>query len=446
MKAIYDTPEERFGMLDFPCGAERLANGDTLIADAGDEIRRGSEVLQVDRNGQVVWNYTNDLVFAHSAQRLANGNTVITDTTHNRVIEVSYDKQLVFDSDSWGGGTGTLSDGSRLSYPNDAHLMDDGNLIITDRNNDRCLIADKGGKVLWQYDEGIKHPHNADPLPNGNVIIADSDQDRVIEVNRKKEIGWSYGDRDCHEKLFWPRDADRMENGNTLICDSKNARVLEVDPSGKTVWSFSLPYFANVYDADPLPNGNILIVDQQHQRILEVDRFGAIRWMFRNHRPALVTQPRLTNGFFKRREDNGDPEGWVLLTRTSEGGGTIIWGEDEEGKPCVGIEYDRRGALCLLQLVAVKPRQTYRLGAVIKAEEVEEGALACLQFAFRDRYGGLFEDILDSPKGRLLEGSTDWIEDTVEAVAPETAAALEVRIMLTGRGRLWIRQAMMVEG
>ena len=309
METIYDKPEERFGVLDFPCGAERLANGDTLIADAGDEIRRGSEILQVDRNGQIVWSYTEDLVFAHSAQRLPNGNTVITDTTHNRVIEVTYEKEVVFDSNSWGGGTGRLSDGSHLSYPNDAHLMHDGNLIVTDRNNDRCVIADKAGKVVWEYSEGIKHPHNADPLPNGNVIIADSDQNRVIEVSRDKRIVWSYGDKEGHEKLAWPRDADRLENGNTLICDSKNARVLEVDPAGRLIWSFSLPYFANVYDADPLPNGNVLIVDQQHQRILEVDRFGGIQWIFRNYRPALVAQPRLTNGFFKRRDEKGEPEG-----------------------------------------------------------------------------------------------------------------------------------------
>jgi len=79
--------------------------------------------------------------------------------------------------------------------------------------------------------------------------------------------------------------------------------------------------------------GNVLIVDQQHQRILEVDRFGSIHWIFRNYRPALVIQPRLTNGFFKRRDAKGDPEGWILLTRTSEGGGRVVWEEEKEGKP-----------------------------------------------------------------------------------------------------------------
>ncbi|MBW8035946.1 MAG: hypothetical protein FVQ79_10020, partial [Planctomycetes bacterium] len=81
-----------------------------------------------------------------------------------------------------------------------------------------------------------------------------------------------------------------------------------------------------------------MIVDQQHQRILEVDRFGGVQWVFRNYRPALVVQPRLTNGFFKRRDKRDEPEGWVLLTRTSEGGGKIIWSEGEQGKTCVGME------------------------------------------------------------------------------------------------------------
>jgi hypothetical protein len=36
------------GMIEFPGNAERLPNGNTLIADGGDELGLGSEVVEVD--------------------------------------------------------------------------------------------------------------------------------------------------------------------------------------------------------------------------------------------------------------------------------------------------------------------------------------------------------------------------------------------------------------
>ena len=41
------------GMLDWPCGAERLPNGNTLITDAGYWSGLGSELLEVDRVGRI---------------------------------------------------------------------------------------------------------------------------------------------------------------------------------------------------------------------------------------------------------------------------------------------------------------------------------------------------------------------------------------------------------
>ena len=436
---------EIYGVLDFPCGVERLPNGNTLVADAGDETQRSSEILEVDPFGQIVWFYATDLRFPHNTHLRANGNILVSDTTNNRVIEITRDKDIVLDSDRWGGGTGTLSDGSHLDYPNDVHETGDGHLLITDRNNNRCVSVDRDGSVLWQYGKDLKHPHNADPLPNGNVIIADSDQNRVIEVSRGGKIVWSYGEEEGDLKLNWPRDADRLESGNTLVCDSKNSRVIEVGPLREVVWEYRLPYFANFYEADALENGNVLIADQQHQRVIEIDRFGNVIWQFRNYRFASPIHCRLTNGFFKSRDDEGIPEGWSLFTRTAEGGGELLWSADEKGQPYVGLQFDRRGGLCLMQAVAVRPGRTYKAGAMLRADALQPPASACLQLAFRDAYGGLYEDVFGSPKGELLSGSTDWVHTAIEGEAPETATSAVVRVLITGRGRVWIRHVMMGE-
>lgn len=436
--------ESRFGILDFPCGVHRLPNGNTLVADGGDEQQEGSEILEIDQNGQVVWNCRAGLRFAHSAEPTDDGTILVADTTNNRIVRIDRSGHITFSSDEWSNGTGKLSDGTHLDYPNDAHALPSGNYLITDRNNDRCLEVDSAGKVVWEYREGVKRPHNADPLPNGNVLIADSDHNRVIEVDSQGNQVWSYGDNDESDSLNWPRDADRLSNGNTLIADSKNSRVIEVTSAGKVVWSFQLPYFANIYEADALENGNVLISDQQHQRLLEVDRHGNIQWMFRNYRYALPIHDKLTNGSFKRWDEDGNPEGWLLFTRTAEGGGKLLKGEDESGKPHAGVEMDRPGGVCLLQLTAVKPKRRYRLGAQLKAESLAQGSVACLQFAFRDQYGGLSEAVFDSPKGQLLNEPTDWIDDSLEAVAPDSATSVEIRVLLTGPGTVWVRRVMML--
>ena len=438
---------KHFGMLEYPCSAQRLENGNTLIVDAGDESRRGSEIMEIDPYGQLVWSYTDSLVFAHSAERQPNGNTLVTDTTNNRVIEIDGDGNIVLTSDDWGGGTGKLSDGSHIEYPNDAHRLADGRLLITDRNNDRCIICNDEGTIDWEYSEGLKLPHNADMLPNGNIIIADSDENRVLEISPDKEIVWSYGDQEGDEELTWPRDADRLSNGHTLICDSKASQVFEIDADRNIVWRFSVPYFANFYDADKLDNGNVLITDQQHARIIEVDAFGHIVWEFRNNRLVLPAYPKLHNGFFKYFDEDV-PEGWALYNRFSEGTGRLLKETDEKGTVACGIQFDRagrRGVLCLTQVVAVTPGKRVRFGGEIRADNIAEGSFCGFQLVFRDQYGGITVDAANAAKGQLITETSEWINDTVEDTAPEEAVSVEARVIITGPGTAWVRRLMMLK-
>ena len=427
------------GVLEFPCTAVRLANGNTLVADAGDEIGAGSEVIEVDPTGQVVWNYHGPLRFAHSAVRMANGNTLIADTTNDRVIEVSPEKEIVFSTDDLDGGTGTLSDGSRLYYPNNAIELPDGNLLITDRNNDRALVIDHGGQVIWQYAEGIRHPHNAEMLPDGNFIIADSDGNRIIEVTPDKELVWSYGDG-SPETLSWPRHACRLADGNTLITDSKNSRVIEVTPAGEIVWSYAVDYFSKFYYAEKLPSGNVLIADQQGHQLIEVDPAGTTAWGFRNYIDPNPILPRLANGSCKRRDADGWPTDWILMSRFSEGGGEVIWGEDARGKPVVGLAYDRSGALCLQQTIQAAPGVTYHLAGQIRTENLD--GYACFQLAFVDARGAAIHDAPDIPRGRAFDGTGDFAPDSFHTVAPAAATAVEVRLFITGRGKAWMKGLM----
>ena len=279
-------------VLDKPLGIQRLPNGNTLITDGGGAYYTATDaaIMEISQAGEILWLHVGGgpsggvLVFPHSAVRLPDGTTLLSDTSNDRVLAVNAGGEVVWSSDDWGGGTGNLSDGSHLHYPNDAELLENGNLLITDRNNDRVLEVDEAGQVVWTYDH-LTRPHNGDRLANGNTMIANSEENLVMEVSPAGEIVWSYGGEGV---LNWPRDADRLENGNTLITDSRNHRVLEVDPGGEVVWSFE--GLAIPYEADRLANGNTLIADNSHRRVIEVNPAGEIAWSFRNFEEESVSR------------------------------------------------------------------------------------------------------------------------------------------------------------
>jgi hypothetical protein len=419
---------ELSGILDFPCGIERLPNGNTLIADAGTETSRGSEVIEVDPKGNVIWRYHDRCRFTHGVKRLANGNTLVADTTSDRLIEIKPDGTLAFSSDDWANGTGKLSDGSHLHYPNNVHCVTQDRFMVTDRNSNRYVVVDRQGQVYGKCPIELKHPHNCEPLANGNVIVADSDHNQVVEITPDGSIAWKFS-----EGLYWPRDANRLANGNTLIGDSKNNRVLEVTPDGKIAWKYQVDYFSNFYEAHRLANGNTLISDQQHKQVIEVNPAGEIVWKFRNFRRDTPIYEKLQNTSFKNLRADGTPACWFLATRFSEGGGKFAWGENRFKKKVPGVEYDRSGALCLQQTVKVTTGQRFTMGGAISTQDLK--GFACMQVAYVDAEGGLLCEAANVDKGQSFSDTTDWTPDSFETTVPPRAVAADIRLFISGAGK-----------
>jgi hypothetical protein len=422
------------GILEFPCSVERLPDGNTLISDAGSESGRGSEVIEVNPEGEVVWVCGGGQRFTHAARRLPSGSTIVADTNNDRIFEVDRDGRTLFSSEQWGGGKGLMSDGTGLSYPNNIFVMGNDLFMVTSRNSNRFVVVDRAGRIHMESRGELKHPHNCEALPNGNVIVADSDHNRAREMDAEGRVVWEYD-----VGLQWPRDANRLPNGNTLIADSKNSRVIEVTPGKEIAWEYKVEYFANFYEAVRLPNGNTLISDQQHKQVLEVSPGCEVVWKFRNFRRDAPIYEKLVNGFFKRKDETGMPADWILATRFSEGGGQFVWGNDDYGRPVIpGMLYDRRGALCCQQSVKVQPGSRYTMGGQIRTEDLD--GFACFQVAFCDAAGGLLCDVTRAPKGESFAGTTGWTQDSFEVVVPERADSADIRVFVTGKGAVHFKE------
>lgn len=428
-------------MLDWPTAVERLPNGNTLIADGGYWSGLGNEIIEVDRSGRVVWLYRGGLLFAHSAKLTSNNTIIISDTGNDRVIEVDRSGELVWSSEQWGQGTGMLADGSHLRYPNDVEEVPGGNLLITDRNNNRVIEVTRESKIVWKFNE-LKHPHDADRLKNGNTIVSSSDENRIVEIDQSGKVIWSFGEG----QLNWPRDADRLENGNNLITDSKNNRVIEIAPSGKIVWSLSFDYWGMPYESDRLPNGNTLISLQQRRQVIEVDPAGNIVWEFRNYVQDHI-HGRIENNNFEAEAYHGAevPAAWVKAPLLSEGGARLLWDSEvhHNGTHSIAIEYDKRGTVWWQQTVQVKKGKLYRLVDRVKTANLH--GFAHTQAAFLDDHGGFATDISKLPTTRGRRGSMDWDEDSIEIEAPPNATAVDIRCLVTGTGKAWFDEVVFEE-
>jgi hypothetical protein len=421
----YYAPE----ILDKPLGITRLPNGNTLITDTGgaNYTTTDSGILEVDPSGSIVWLYVEPLAFAHSANPWPDGTYLVTDTGNDRLLRVNREGQIVWTSEDWGGGAGSLSDGSHLDYPNDAEHLENGDILLSDRNNDRVLEVTEAGEIVWSYTQLVR-PHNPDRLANGNTMISDSERNTVIEVDPAGVTVWQFGGDGV---LNWPRDADRLENGNTLVTDSRNNRVIEVTPEGGIVWEYgglSIPY-----EADRLPNGNTLISDNNHKRVIEVSPDKEIVWQFRNFMDDYPES--LQNGGFETDADNdGVPDGWYPADLNAEGPATFLWdGEVRRGgQRSGGLEYHGPGRVAWFQILTVTPGEKYSFSGDIKTDII--GGVASYQIWFVDELGGP----IGEPVTVKAHGATeDWTRDTAEVTAPAEARAAQIWALSLADGRVW---------
>ncbi|MEQ8347626.1 MAG: aryl-sulfate sulfotransferase [Sneathiellaceae bacterium] len=217
-----------------------LANGNVLVAKwraAPDAIGRrvrggqpgterdgkvyGEAVQEIDRDGQVVWEW---LTFEH----------------------------LDPEADT----IGPLHPRDRWTNLNALHEMPDGRLLMSFRCIDTIVIVDRAtGNIDWRWGPGqIAGQHNPTWLANGNILVFDNgahrryttiDYSRVVEVDPKTDqIVWEYKENPVFDfSSFICSGAQRLPNGNTLICECTKGRLFEVTTEGDIVWEFVSPFY-----------------------------------------------------------------------------------------------------------------------------------------------------------------------------------------------------------
>jgi Mal s 1 allergenic protein-like len=169
----------------YPCSLQVLSNGNLLVAGWDDDIP--GFVREFDLDGNIVWQIEN-LQWPWKAERLGNGNTLIADAGSKRVFELNSKGEEVWAVDELGPETTELFDQLGPVY---LQRLADGNTLVSIRGTSKIIELDKTGRTVWEVgSELVKNQYSAVRLWNGNTLIADGGNFRVIEINMNKEIVW----------------------------------------------------------------------------------------------------------------------------------------------------------------------------------------------------------------------------------------------------------------
>jgi outer membrane protein assembly factor BamB len=226
-----------------------------------------------------------------SSPPLPGCSTAASGCADNRVFIVDLHGKILW---QYGKGGITGSGPNELNTPVQAAILawfpghPGFHVIITDQGNQRIIVVNLAGEIVWQYGttgtagngpDQLNSPNSAELLENGHILIADESNNRVIEITPHKEIVKTFT---AGGTVSGAAFASRLPDGDTLISDSLNNRIVEVDGDDKVVWQ----YVTNTgpgSNPNPQPtrgirlrNGHTVISDQFNNRVIEVTRAGKI--------------------------------------------------------------------------------------------------------------------------------------------------------------------------
>jgi DNA-binding beta-propeller fold protein YncE len=254
-----------------------------VIAD-----RRNNRLIEIAPNKRIVWEFpsptlsiyrgNDDVYFAHDGKSLMvneedNYDIHIIDYAA-RQIEWSYGE-----ADTKGSGS------SQFNYPDDAHLLPDGNVVTADIRNCRVMFIDREKVAMtdqWGHPGICKHdpprflnlPNGITPLANGDMLIDEIPGSWVTRITRAGKVVWSVQ----APHVSYPSDAYLTKDGQVIIADyTKPGGVVIFDPATRKVtWEYRVKSGEGMLDhpslAVELPTGDILLNDDRRNRVLVIDR------------------------------------------------------------------------------------------------------------------------------------------------------------------------------
>lgn len=198
-----------------------LANGNVLINPRG--------VQEVTPDKKVVWEIGEPIVkYAEACQRLANGNTMIADNGTHKIIDVTPEKKVVWEYDVPGKANMRM-----------VRRLENGNTLICASSSHVVLEVNRDKEIVWKYE--LPFPYLAERLDNGDTLIssgagAGKKGYYLIQVDKEGKTVWKYGGEDApkEEQLNWPSGFVRTDDGTIYVSECLSALIRVISPDRKS--------------------------------------------------------------------------------------------------------------------------------------------------------------------------------------------------------------------
>jgi hypothetical protein len=171
-----------------------------------------------------------------------------------------------------------------------------GYLMIADRGNNRILVVDPSGHVVFRYprpgDPGLYYDDDTFVEPGGEYVIAnEEDNHAIVQVGlRTHSLTVLFGQPGVPGADFThvhtPDDAYMLPDGSFTVADASNCRILFIR-ARQIVRSYGHAgechhdpprYFTSVNGDTPVPGGGVMVSEIEGNWIDEIGPEGRLKW------------------------------------------------------------------------------------------------------------------------------------------------------------------------
>ena len=156
-----------------------------LVAGWDDDVP--GFVREYEPAGRLTWQL-DDLRWPWKAERLSDGQTLIADAGTNEVFAVDEAGRRVWRAAGLGPIEPALFDSLGPVY---CQRLVNGHTLVSIRSLDRVVELDEEGAEVWSVPAGtLAAPYSATRLANDHTLVADNGHKRVVELNKAGQPVW----------------------------------------------------------------------------------------------------------------------------------------------------------------------------------------------------------------------------------------------------------------
>lgn len=225
------------------------------------------------------------------------GDVLIADRSNNRLLVVDPQGRIVWQFPRPGRGG--------LPVPDDAFFSPDGReIVVTEEDVSAVTVIDVATRrVVYRYGavgvpgsgpNRVSNPDDAMLLPNGSIVLADIKNCRLLLLRppaHRPAQALGSPVRGCYHDppRAWgsPNGAFPLAGGGTLVTEINGDWVDALSANGHVLWSTHPPGVSYPSDSNEVRRGLYLTVGWESPGVLETfDRTGRLHWRYRPRKGA----------------------------------------------------------------------------------------------------------------------------------------------------------------